>query len=174
MTPRAFDEIHKILLIQGDGQDAQSVRDALANSSDRAFRVEWVKSCALGLERLAAQPLHDRDGPNAISAILVDLMLPDLAGLGSVDRLVTAAPQIPIIVLCSMQDELVAKEAIQRGAQDYLLKEHLNNYLLPKTLAAVIERASITEALFDRMPWTFRVRGRGRASRRSMVTTCSN
>ncbi len=149
MNPRAFDEIHNILLIQGDGQDAQSVRDALANSSDRAFRVEWVKSCALGLERLAAQPLHDRDGPNAISAILVDLMLPDLAGLGSVDRLVTAAPQIPIIVLCSMQDELVAKEAIQRGAQDYLLKEHLNNYLLPKTLAGVIERASITEALFD-------------------------
>jgi PAS domain-containing protein len=69
--------------------------------------------------------------------------------LGSVDRLVTAAPQIPIIVLCSMQDELVAKEAIQHGAQDYLLKEHLNNYLLPKTLTGVIERASITEALFD-------------------------
>jgi len=48
-----------------------------------------------------------------------------------------------------MSDESLAKEAIQRGAQDYLLKEHLNNYLLPKTLAAVIERASITEALFD-------------------------
>ena len=149
MTPSAFDEIHNILLIQGDGQDAQSVRDALANSSGRAFRVEWVKSCALGLERLVAQPPHDRDGPNAISAILVDLILPDLAGLGSVDRLVTAAPQIPIIVLLSMQDELVAKEAIQHGAQDYLLKEHLNSYLLPKTLAGVIERASITEALFD-------------------------
>ncbi len=44
---------------------------------------------------------------------------------------------------------MVAKEAIQRGAQDYLLKEHLNNYLLPKTLAGVIERATITEALFD-------------------------
>jgi DNA-binding response OmpR family regulator len=88
MTPSALNEIHNILLIQGDGQDAQSVRDALANGSDRAFRVEWVKSCALGLERLAAPPPHDRDGPIAISAILVDLMLPDLPGLGSVDRLV--------------------------------------------------------------------------------------
>ncbi len=133
MTPSALD-IHNILLIQGDGQDAQSVRDALANSADRKFRVEWVKSCALGLERLSAEPLHDRGGPKAISAILVDLMLPDLAGLGSVDRLATTAPQIPIILLCSMQDELVAKEAIQHGAQDYLLKEHLNSYLLPKML----------------------------------------
>ena len=90
MTP-TFDTIHNILLIQGDGQDAQSVRDALANGSDKDFRVEWVKSCALGLERLAAQSLHDPDSPNPISAILVDLMLPDLAGLGSVDRLVSAA-----------------------------------------------------------------------------------
>ena len=149
MSPRAFDKIHNILLIQGDGQDAQIVRDALANSSNHDFRVEWVKSCAVGLERLAAQPPYDRDGPNAISAILVDLALPDLAGLGIVDRLIAAAPQTPIIVLCSMQEEMVAKEAIQHGAQDYLLKEHLNNYLLPKTLAGVIERASIAEALFE-------------------------
>jgi len=76
-------------------------------------------------------------------------VLPDIAGLEIIDRLAAASPKIPIIALCSLQDELLAKEAIQRGAQDYLLKEHLNNYLLPKTLAAVIERASISEALFD-------------------------
>ena len=113
------------------------------------FELSGYKSCALGLERLIDEPPQSRDGSNAISAILVDLELPDLAGLGIVDRLFAAAPQIPIIVLCSTQDEMAAKEAIQRGAQDYLLKEHLDDYLLPKTLAGVIERASITEALFD-------------------------
>jgi diguanylate cyclase (GGDEF)-like protein/PAS domain S-box-containing protein len=141
--------IHHILLIQGDEQDAQVVRDALTNSRERQFRVEWVRSCALGLERLAALVPPEPDGLSAISAILVDLLLPDATGMEIVDRLFAAAPQTPIIVLCSLHDEAIAKEAIQRGAQDYLLKEHLNNYLLPKTLAAVIERASITEALFD-------------------------
>jgi diguanylate cyclase (GGDEF)-like protein/PAS domain S-box-containing protein len=141
--------IHNILLIQSDGQAAQVVRDALTNSSDPRFRIEWVKSCGSGLELLTARPAHQSDGISPISAILVDLVLSDITGLEIIDRLAAAAPKIPIIALCSQQDELVAKEAIQRGAQDYLLKEHLNNYLLPKTLAAVIERASITEALFD-------------------------
>jgi len=53
-----------------------------------------------------------------------------------------------MIVLCSLQDETLGKAAIKRGAQDFILKEHLNSYVLPKTLAAVIERATITEALF--------------------------
>jgi diguanylate cyclase (GGDEF)-like protein/PAS domain S-box-containing protein len=144
-----LDVIHNILLIQGAGQDAQLVHDALTNSSEREFRVEWVRSFAKGFERLSALPPHQPDALNGISAVLVDLLLPDNAGLGIVDRLFAAAPQVPIIVLCTPQDEYFAKEAIQRGAQDYLLKEHLNNYLLPKTLAAVIERAAITEALFD-------------------------
>jgi diguanylate cyclase (GGDEF)-like protein/PAS domain S-box-containing protein len=140
--------ILNILLIQDDGKDAGIVRDALANNSDQEFQIEWVRSGALGIERLAAlSPMH-RDGPTAISAILVDLVLPDQAGLGIVDSLFAIAPQIPIIVLCSVQDAALAKTAIQRGAQDFLLKEHLNAYVLPKMLAAVMERAAITEALF--------------------------
>jgi diguanylate cyclase (GGDEF)-like protein/PAS domain S-box-containing protein len=140
--------ILNVLLIQDDGKDAGIVRDALANNSDQEFQIEWVRSGALGIERLAAlSPMH-RDGPTAISAILVDLLLPDQAGLGIVDSLFAIAPQIPIIVLCSLQDAALAKTAIQRGAQDFLLKEHLNAYVLPKMLAAVMERAAITEALF--------------------------
>jgi diguanylate cyclase (GGDEF)-like protein/PAS domain S-box-containing protein len=141
--------IHNILLIQGEPKDAQIVRDALANGSDHEFQIEWVKSGALGLDRLVALSPKHRDAPTAISAILVDLLLPDRAGLEIVDSLFAAAPQIPIIVLCSQRDEALAKAAIQRGAQDFLLKEHLDGYLLPKTLVAVMQRAVIAEALFD-------------------------
>jgi diguanylate cyclase (GGDEF)-like protein/PAS domain S-box-containing protein len=140
--------VHNILLIQGDGKDAKIVRDALVNNSDQGFQIEWVRSSALGIERLATLSPMQRDGPTAISAILVDLLLPDVAGLGIVDSLFAVAPQIPIIVLCSLKDEALAKAAIQRGAQDFLLKEHLNGYVLPKMVVAVIERAAITEALF--------------------------
>jgi diguanylate cyclase (GGDEF)-like protein/PAS domain S-box-containing protein len=147
--PGACDVIHNILLIQSDQQSARVVRDALSNSSEPQFRIELVRSCSSGLERLVAPATQQSDRPNPISAILVDLVLPDVAGLEIIDRLGAAAPKIPVIALCSFADESMAKEAIQRGAQDYLLKEHLNNYLLPKTLAAVIERATIVEALFD-------------------------
>ena len=43
----------------------------------------------------------------------------------------------------------VAKLAVQRGAQDYLLKARLDSYLLPKALGSMVERAANAEALFD-------------------------
>ena len=140
--------IHNVLLIQGDEKDADLVCDALGGKAAREFQLEWVRTGALGLERLAARSARQRWGPKSISAVLVDLRLPDFVGLGIVDSLCAAAPHIPIVVLFSTQDEVAAQEAITRGAQDFLLKEHVNSYLLPKTPAAVIERAAITEALF--------------------------
>jgi diguanylate cyclase (GGDEF)-like protein/PAS domain S-box-containing protein len=138
---------HNVLLIQGGQKDAQVVRAALANHPDQEYRVEWVNSGALGLERLALLSAQPRDGPIGIAAILVDLRLPDFAGLEIVDRLFALAPHTPLVVLCSLEDEVLAKAAIRRGAQDFLRKEQLNSYMLPKTLAAAIERAAITEAL---------------------------
>jgi hypothetical protein len=48
-----------------------------------------------------------------------------------------------------LDDEAIAKTAMQHGAPDFLLKERLDDYVLPKTLAAVIERARIAEVLFN-------------------------
>jgi diguanylate cyclase (GGDEF)-like protein/PAS domain S-box-containing protein len=125
------------------------VQDALVNSSDGPFLVEWVRTCAQGLDRL----LHDSETPRQAShrivAILLDLVLPDSSGIETFDRFLAAAPQCPILVLCSESDEVKAKLAIKRGAQDYLLKGHLDAYLLPKALCNMIKRATNAEALFD-------------------------
>jgi diguanylate cyclase (GGDEF)-like protein/PAS domain S-box-containing protein len=138
-----------ILLIQDDAQGAQAVREALTNSRDGTFQVDWVTTCSRGLERLAVLGKQLPHGSGGISAILVDLLLPDLAGMEIVDQLYAASPQIPIVILSSMADEAIAKAAMQRGAQDFLLKERLDDYVLPKTLAAAIDRAAMAEALFN-------------------------
>jgi len=135
-----------ILLIQGDALDAQAVQDALSNSD---FSVEWVRTCELGLKRLAMIGRQEPEAASGISAVLVDLLLPDIAGIETFDRLFSAIPHIPIVILSSLQNASIAKTAIQRGAQEFLLKERLDDYVLPKTLAAVIDRAAIAEALFD-------------------------
>jgi diguanylate cyclase (GGDEF)-like protein/PAS domain S-box-containing protein len=140
--------IQNILLIQGDPGDAKLVQDALAGATYQQFHVEWIKSGALGFERAASLCALDRSLPTALSAILVDLLLPDTAGLAIIDALYVTARNIPVIALCSQRDEDLGKAAIGRGAQDFLLKEQITSYLLPKTVAAVIERAAITEALF--------------------------
>jgi diguanylate cyclase (GGDEF)-like protein/PAS domain S-box-containing protein len=141
--------IRNILLIQDDAQGAQVVREALSNSPDGSFHVECVATCSLGLERMAVLGKQHRQGVGGISAILVDLLLPDVSGMEVVDRFFAAAPYIPIVILSSLEDEPIAKAAMLRGAQDFLLKERLDDYVLPKTLAAVIDRAASAEALFN-------------------------
>jgi diguanylate cyclase (GGDEF)-like protein/PAS domain S-box-containing protein len=138
-----------ILLIQDDAPGAKIVREALSNSGVGLFQVEWVRTCAQGLIRLAEVGKQKSPGASGIAAVLVDLLLPDVVGIATFDLLFAAIPQIPIVILSSLQDAPTAEAAIQRGAQDYLLKERLNDYVLPKTLTAVIDRAAIAEALFD-------------------------
>ena len=52
-------------------------------------------------------------------------------------------------MLSSDVDEPVAKSAVQLGAQDYLLTSRLDDYLLPKAIRSMSERATIAEALFQ-------------------------
>jgi DNA-binding NarL/FixJ family response regulator len=127
-----------ILLIQDDAPNAKAIVEALNNSGDVAFQVEWVRRCSEGLDRLASP-----------AGILVDLFLPDSRGIETFDRLFCAAPHIPILILIDPQDEETAKLAVQRGAQDYLFKDRLDSYLLPKALDSMIERAAISEALYE-------------------------
>jgi diguanylate cyclase (GGDEF)-like protein/PAS domain S-box-containing protein len=138
-----------ILLIQDDETGAQTVRDALAHSCNPRFEVEWLRSCAGGLARLATPPGPPALDSGPVSAVLVDLLLPDVSGLASVDQLYRQSPQVPIVVLSSLCDEATGRSAIQHGAQDFLVKERLDDYVLPKMLAAVIERASIANALHE-------------------------
>jgi diguanylate cyclase (GGDEF)-like protein/PAS domain S-box-containing protein len=141
--------LQNILLMQNDSGEANAVRDALANSSDGSFRVIWVRRCSEGLNALANAKSQGSHGADCIAAVLVDLSLPDSGGIETFDRLFLAAPQIPILILTDAQDEFIAKLAVQRGAQEYLLKGRLDAYLWPKAVAGMIERAANTEALFD-------------------------
>ena len=128
----------RILLIQDDAAAAKAILNPLSNSKDKPFQGDWVRSCSEGLERLAGS-----------AAILVDLSLPDSRGIATFGRLFNVVPQIPILILCTPQEEETAKLAVQCGAQDYLFKAHLDSYLLPKAVGSMIERAANSEALFE-------------------------
>lgn len=131
-----------ILLILADPAEAGVVRRSLSNSRDGPFNVEWVSRCAAAVERLG-NPQEAQ-----IAAIVVGLFLPDSQGIDTFDTLFRAAPDVPILVLSRLRDENVARLAVRRGAQDYLLEELLNGYSMPKALASMLERSVNAEALF--------------------------
>jgi len=135
-----------ILLVQGDPLDAKAVRDALDNSADGSFKLEWTRGCNEALERLAKE---GSQRGNQIAAILLDLFLPDSRGIETFERLFTATPRLPILILAGLQDEEIAKWAVQLGAQDYFLKSRIDSHQLPRALRSMIGRATDAEALFN-------------------------
>jgi diguanylate cyclase (GGDEF)-like protein/PAS domain S-box-containing protein len=131
-----------VLLIMADAAQAKAVRRSLVDSCDGPFKVEWVRGCSDAIKRL------DPHGGDEIAAVVVDLFLPDCEGIQTFDQLLRASPHTPILVLSHLQDEDVARLAVQRGAQDYLLQERLDDYSLPKALRNMLERSAYAEALF--------------------------
>ncbi len=138
-----------VLLIQDDDPCAGLIGDILRDEGAGAFNVDRVRRCNEGLERLA---MNERSGAEAqlnIVAILLDLSTSASHGIEDLDRLLRAAPQIPILVLSAPRDEKIAKSALNRGAQDYLLKDHIDAYALPKAVHTMIERAAKIESSFE-------------------------
>src|SRR6266446_7605766 len=128
----------KILLIENDPAAANEIRAALTVAGSSSFDVEWVQLLSDGLERLSKR---------GIAAVLLELCLPDSEGIETFDKLFTAAPDVPILILGGNVTEALAKEAVQRGAQDYLLPDHLD-YSLPRALRNAIERKVVEDALY--------------------------
>jgi diguanylate cyclase (GGDEF)-like protein/PAS domain S-box-containing protein len=129
----------RILVVGHDDPDGRSIRKALADLQDGAFIVECVPRLVDGLERLR-EP--------GIAAVLLDLRLPDSQGIATFDQVWRAAPHVPILVIASPDDEDVAAQAVTRGAQDYLQRDRLDSYTLPRALKRIIERKAADEALF--------------------------
>jgi diguanylate cyclase (GGDEF)-like protein/PAS domain S-box-containing protein len=140
--------VRRVLLIQEDHSSAAAIQEAFASSQD-SFQVERVERCSDGVARLSECVAHLKAGEHDLDAVLLDPRLPDSRGIEAFDRLFALAPFVPVLVLVAPEDEAIGKLAVHRGAQDYLLKDRLDAYLLPKIVWSVIERTSKTEALFD-------------------------
>jgi diguanylate cyclase (GGDEF)-like protein/PAS domain S-box-containing protein len=85
---------------------------------------------------------------NQVDIILLDLGLPDAHGLEAVRRARKAAPRTPLVVLTGLDDETLATQALQEGAQDYLLKGLIHSRSLLRSLRYAVERKTMEEALF--------------------------
>ncbi len=122
-----------ILLIEDRPADIAVVRDALAGVKNARFELAYASRLSDGLTRLAE---------GGIDVVLLDLMLPDCVGLDTFVQVRTAVPELPIVVLTGLDDEALALQTLQRGAQDYLVKSQTKASpdLLWRAIRYAIER----------------------------------
>jgi two-component system cell cycle response regulator len=72
--------------------------------------------------------------------VMLDLSLPDKQGLDTITAVCERAPDIPIVVMTSLEDEAMAIKALQRGAEEYLVKGEMNSHALSRILRYSIMR----------------------------------
>jgi len=130
----------RVLLVEDNPGDTRLIREMLADVAGTCFDLECAERLSSGIERLAE---GDRD------VLLLDLSLPDSAGLQTLITAQTKVPQVAIIVLTSLDDEALAIEAVRRGAQDYLVKGRVDGELLARAMRYAIERKRSQEKLED-------------------------
>jgi diguanylate cyclase (GGDEF)-like protein/PAS domain S-box-containing protein len=128
----------RILLVEDDAVYAGVLRSTLAFAAEGQWTMESVGSFAAARERLAR---------GDVEAVLLDLRLPDVSGLDAISRLGGEFPTLPIVVLTALDDEKLALEAVQRGAQDYLVKGQVEEQVLPRSIRHAVERKRNTDAL---------------------------
>jgi len=75
-----------------------------------------------------------------VSCVLLDLSLPDADGLEGLRRIRETAPEVPIVVLSSHEDEMLAVQAVREGAQDYLMKGRADGGLISRSMRYAIAR----------------------------------
>ena len=128
----------KILLVEDNDVDAHLTQDILAEWSVEQFDVMHVAKLSEAFIQLAR---------TRFDAILLDLSLPDGYGLLTLKQIQAASPTIPIIVLSGFSDQSLAVEAVQNGAQDYLVKGQGQPELLARAIRYAIERKRAEERL---------------------------
>ncbi len=120
-----------VLLVDDDDHYATFVGELLSDAAV-PFALERVSTMTAALAAL------DR---TAFAVVLLDLALPDSGGLATVERLLANGDITPIIVLTSTDDDVTAVQAVQRGAQDYLVKDRTDGELLQRSIRYARERA---------------------------------
>jgi diguanylate cyclase (GGDEF)-like protein len=126
-----------ILLVEDNPGDVRLVKELLDEDGER-YNLIFADRLESAIRMLESQD---------ITAILLDLQLPDGTGLETLHAISAVAMGVPIVVLSNIADERMAVQSVQHGAQDFLVKGHVNGHQLMRSLSYAIERKRMEERL---------------------------
>ena len=128
---------YSVLLIEDNPGDARLVHEMLAEAGTDSFQLHTADCLVAALDALAN---------GKFDVALVDLSLPDSNGLETLLTVQRHAPGLPMVALTGLNSESMALAAMERGAQDYLVKGTLTTESLVRALKyAMVRRHKTSE-----------------------------
>jgi len=122
----------KILLVEDSPADARLLWEMLRES---AIKGRFTLDPAVTLNEAISQLSSKK-----FDLVLLDLMLPDSAGLDTFTAVHKACPDVPVVLLTGLSDENLAARAVREGAQDYLVKGQVDPAALVRSMRYAVER----------------------------------
>jgi len=131
------------------------IREMLVEAAEARFTLVVADSLQAGLAYLE----KDR-----AAAVLLDLNLPDSIGLKTLTRLLSHFDECAVVVLTGLDDHELGVQAVQTGAQDYLVKGQVSRSLLARAILYALERQQMQAtlrslSLLDEMTGLYNRRG---------------
>lgn len=123
-----------ILLIEDNPGDVRLVHELFRDSPDLLINLIIAKTLEEGAKALATKIIH---------IVLLDLNLPDSSGLNTFIKIKKYARDLPIIIMSILEDKEVIYQAMQQGAQNYLIKGKMEFETLEQAIRYALWNHSI-------------------------------
>ena len=125
----------RVLLVEANPADAAYVKAVLDGDE---FDVVVATRIAAAIEIL---------GNGRTDVVVLDMCLPDGRGLVGLRAIQEVTPAVPVVILSGDDDERMATNSVQAGAQDYLLKGHASDIVLRRALRYAVDRQDLRARL---------------------------
>jgi class 3 adenylate cyclase len=130
--------IIKLLVIEDDEFITMVYQDQLSDVPNVTFELDVYPLLSEGLIALAN---------NKYDLLILDLNLPDSGYQSTIDKIPEISHKLPIVIMTSANDELLALKTMNMGGQDYLVKDKLERTLFIRSVLYAIERHQLREQL---------------------------
>ena len=128
----------RVLLVEDNPDDVELIRILSADISAVSLDITPAGCLSEGMKLISEK---------TFDIALLDLFLPDSTGIDTLTGFHVLTAGIPVIVMTGHNDEEFAAIAVQKGAQDYLIKGQLDADLLWRSVKYAIERQRLQAQL---------------------------
>lgn len=131
ISPTTENNPISVLILIEDEAEAIVIIDSLNTAQEGEYFAYHASSIKKGRVLLKEK---------SVDLVLFDLNVPDSYGAHSFKELVEDFSTIPFIILTELNDDAIAQNSVLEGAQDFLLKSHIDSFILNKSINYAIQR----------------------------------
>ena len=127
-----------VLLVEDSPDHAKLINALLRRAPEPGYRLHHVSTVGEARQILSTTEMD---------CVLLDLSLPDANNLEALSQVRSAATLVAIVVITSSADEALAFAAVSQGAQDYLVKGHIDSEQLSRAIRWSVQRKTLENEL---------------------------